>query len=837
MLDFNTSPQNDAGNFLFGDMSLASKTRYNLQQAAAVGSDLALDPSAIRVVKDANGNDTVPAIVNPDSNYWNKVANSPEYAKALYEAHIKTSDPSAIGQPMTVRMKDPNTGILSVAQIENTGVVRLRQFAPDEVRQMEADVQNQKANKDHVDAVKILNDSVTKGISVLETASAANTKAVNDVVKSVTDYGTKARPILDDQAKVLSNLSDNIIAAGNIRAGIVADQRAALAQPEISAKADKILNASLDFVLKSNIDRDKAKAQLDEVMANPFYRGASVVYGGDDKNPIIASAKTTFDTAQDAAVKSQQIANSVMTGIDQYQKILEKQYLVKTPEEVVADAAKFASDVKKEANKAKLESLGTTVTEASAAAKATETIFGDKYKILHEKISGLTALVQATSGVEKQALQVQLMEMNRQLKIMEMEGKDYRAELTRMGMNTPEGTKLAKDWATLNGADPEDARVVAAMAKQGKTNNDKDFQALDDLRNPRLPAGMRLAAAEQLFLARKDISKIAPGLELTVDRTQNGYKKYIQVAGITEQAANALRAAKGDKYSPATDNKEILAGVQKALVASIENPEDPLVIKVEGKDLTLKASSPGKVFPGEFIPLAGTATDSAKDSPLPEPIFNRLKESKLAQRMATAEIDYRRMPVGGDGEKNTIGYKDAFVIGRKLRESDPSYTLDQFASELRDIYQAGIYLNNKYLNPTLIGLPEQKDYVIKIEKQSVGKTIMGTLSAGLSTTFAGARRAESGGPDIKNILTKVDELSAVPGGAGMGLVSGAVGTIISPTGAARKSATGLSFRLGEQNAFSSLRQTEEIDLTNPTKIKLYQTQLDAKLWADRKVAE
>ena len=455
--------------------------------------------------------------------------------------------------------------------------------------------------------------------------------------------------------------------------------------------------------------------------------------------------------------------------------------------------------------------------EAAEKANSDAAIFGDKYKILHEKISGLTALVQATSGVEKQALQVQLMEMNRQMKIMAEEGKDYRATLRTVGMDTPEGTKLAKDWTSLNGADPENARVVAAMAKQGKTTGDPDFKALEDLRNPRLPAGMRLAAAEQLFLSGKDISKIAPGLELTVDSSQNGYKKYIQVAGITEQAASALRAAKGDKYNPNTDNKEIIAGVQKALVASIQNPEDPLVIKVDGKDLTLKASSPSKVFPGEFIPLAGTATDDPTKSPLPEPVFNRLKESKLAQAMAKQDGLYKKMPEDSEG-KTTVGYKDVFMLGTLIRQSDPTYTLDKFAAETRDIYQAGILLNNKYLNPTQVGLPEQKDYIINLTKQSKGQSVMAMASSAFKATMS-----------VTENLPTLD-------------VGNAVGTklirdMFSTPGKETKAQRDLQFRTGPQNAFNALKQLESVDFTNVIQFKTYVTQLDAKLWADRKVAE
>jgi hypothetical protein len=832
MLDFNTSPENRASNFLFGDMTIGDKFKTNLikdvktQQAEGGWT---LEGVGLTKLEDGTEVFKTPQGYNDNPEFWKWAQNNPEFTKELYKKAIV---PLRDGQPGPIpfNVTTPE-GRMVQGTYDSNGVVKLNDYSPDQVRQMQND---QKAKESEIvtsNAVSLLKDSVTSGISALELASGANTKAVNDVVNAVTDYGKKARPVLDDQAKTLQAVADNIITAGNVRAGIAEDHRKAMAQPEIMAKANSILNASLDFVAKSNADRDKAKAQLDDVMSNPFFRGASVVYGGDDKNPIISSAKKTFDTAQDAAQKSQQIANSVMTGIDQYQKILEKQYLVKTPEEVRADAAKLASDVKKEAAKATLESIGTNVSEANAAAKATDTIFGDKYKILHEKISGLAALVQAATGSEKLVLQTQLMELRRELAAQAEDGKFARAEMRAAGLDTPEGAILSKEWAAINKVDSQNPKLVASLAVAGKTRNDPNFKALQDFRNPRLPAGARLEAAYGLFRNGMDVSKIAPGIELTVDPSQNGWDKAQQVVGITAQAAEALRAAKGDKYNPNTDNTQVLEATQKAIVQSIKYPEEPLSISVEGKKLTIPAASPGKVFPGSYIPLVGTATDDAENSPLPKEMFSRLRESKLAQAMARADMDYQKMPVSSSGEKATVGYKDAFVIGRKIRESDPTYTLDKFATELRDIYQAGIYLNNKYLNPTLIGLPEQTDYRVKIEKQSVGKTIMGTIGA-----FAGSG-SDSKDRSVRETLARTNELVANPGGILLGTTTSIANKLLGSTGAARKSATELSFRLGEQNAFSALRQIEEIDLTNVTKTKLYQTQLDGKFWADRKVAE
>ena len=202
MLDFNTSPTNPAGNFLFGDMTVGDRFKTNLikdvktQQAEGGWT---LEGVGLTKLEDGTEVFKTPKGYNDNPEFWKWAQNNPEFTKELYKKAIVPLQDGQPG-PIPFNVTTPE-GRMIQGTYDSNGVVKLNDYSPDQVRQMQNEVNNQKANEAHIGAVKVLNDSVTTGISALELAAADSAKSTKNVVDATKKFGEAARPLYKTQAE------------------------------------------------------------------------------------------------------------------------------------------------------------------------------------------------------------------------------------------------------------------------------------------------------------------------------------------------------------------------------------------------------------------------------------------------------------------------------------------------------------------------------------------------------------------------------------------------------------------------------------------------------------
>jgi hypothetical protein len=145
------------------------------------------------------------------------------------------------------------------------------------------------------------------------------------------------------------------------------------------------------------------------------------------------------------------------------------------------------------------------------------------------------------------------------------------------------------------------------------------------------------------------------------------------------------------------------------------------------------------------------------------------------------------------------------ILAGRVKAENPNISTQQVLQWVSDVYIAGGELNNKYMAPEVFGLPKQTSYVIQIDKESAGSSILNRITSA-GTSFATAPILGFG-PSIKDML--VDD----------------------PTGRAAKEA---GFRRNYRDAFTGIYGTEKIDVFKTNDLVMMALRANPTLWADKK---
>jgi hypothetical protein len=176
----------------------------------------------------------------------------------------------------------------------------------------------------------------------------------------------------------------------------------------------------------------------------------------------------------------------------------------------------------------------------------------------------------------------------------------------------------------------------------------------------------------------------------------------------------------------------------------------------------------------------------------------------VAKAVAGLENDYIKLPKSG-GIRKTTSFEDVLVLAGKVKADNPNITTQQVMQWVSDIYKAGGELNNKYMAPEVFGLPKQTSYVIEIDKESTGASVLNRITS--AATLAADANSLGVGPAVRDLITKDD------------------------AGAATRAQT---FRKNYRDAFTGIYGTEKIDLFKTNDLVMMALRANPTLWADKK---
>ena len=790
-----------------GELPVDEITKANTAAATAAAQEAAreLRPEDLKIRREGNAGGIrfeLPAEANTSIAFWERVKKSPEYSKALYSAYDEMSKGALSGKPFSSLVTQPD-GSTAQVQITANGAVDIiaRSAADNTAMQNQVVVGDQKRTTDAL--LLEFQKVITATTSAVDRAKIKADSADAALLASLAQTNSTLSDVYGGQAAVQNALVTAKIQAGEAEANNAEKRIAALSSAPGLENVKKIFadttQRHIDLMAKEAAALDNYQRALD----NPFYTMASGFFGGADKNPVIQGAKATVEQLAGARKDAQNTANLVLAGMSEMQRIVEKQFTVATPTEIRVAAAEKAAVFSANAAKARIAQAELPSELAKVTAKLAESGFKDTIAIAQLSLNANQALLNAATGNEKLLLTEENLRLKKYIADQTDDTKNNIAEKKlALGADTNATIDIAKKYYALrnNTSEVPSFKDAAATLNQGIKLKDPDLVAIKNWSSSTTPNAvakwreMATAAA-----VRGGLIRAFPEATLAVVSTENGYSKWMGVAQAQEQVVQEYIKSRLDKGNEKSDRPIAEAAAQKMLIDSQRKPEAPLVAVIGGKDVKANAPSPWKVYPGAFL-----SASAENNSGLSPELKAELEKNLVAKAVAGLENDYIKLPKSG-GTRKTTSFEDVLVLAGKVKADNPNITTQQVMQWVSDIYKAGGELNNKYMAPEVFGLPKQTSYVIEIDKESTGASVLNRITS--AATLAADTSSLGVGPAVRDLITKDD------------------------AGAATRAQT---FRKNYRDAFTGIYGTESIDLFKTNDLVMMALRANPTLWADKK---
>ena len=789
-----------------GELSVDEITKANTSAATSAVQEAAreLRPEDLKAYKNPDGDSgySLPPEHQNSIAFWEKVKASPDYAKALYSAHNDMTKGALSGKPLAVYVKQPD-GSTAQVQVGANGSVDIiaRSAADNTAMQNQVVVGDQKRTTDAL--LLEFQKVITATTSAVDRAKIKADSADAALLASLAQTNSTLSDVYGGQAAVQNALVTAKIQAGEAEADNAEKRIAALSSAPGLENVKKIFadttQRHIDLMAKESAALENYQRALD----NPFYTMASGFFGGADKNPVIQGAKATVEQLAGARKDAQNTANLVLTGMSEMQRIVEKQFTVATPTEIRVAAAEKAATFSASAAKARIAQAELPSELAKVTAKLAESGFKDTIAIAKLSLKANQALLIAATGNEKLLLTEENLRLKKYIADQKDETTNNIAEMKlALGADTNATIDIAKKYYALrnNTSEVPSFKDAAATLNQGIKLKDPDLMAIKNWSSSTTPnAVAKWREMANAAAVRGGVIRAFPEATLAVVSTENGHRLWSKIAQTQEEVVGSYIKSRLDKGNEKSDRPIAEIAAQKMLVESNKLPEEPLTATVDGKEIKLSSPSPYKIYPGSFL-----SSSAENNSGLPPELKAELENNLVAKEIAKLENEYIRLPKSG-GRRDTTSFKDVMILAGRVKAENPSISTQQVMQWVSDVYIAGGELNNKYMAPEVFGLPKQTSYVIQIDKDSAGSSILNHLTSA-GTSFATAPILGFG-PSIKDML--VDD----------------------PTGRAAREA---GFRRTYRGAFTGIYGTESIDLFKTNDLVMMALRANPTLWADKK---
>lgn len=789
-----------------GELSVDEITKANTAAATSAVQEAAreLRPEDLKAYKNPDGGSgySLPPEHQNSIAFWEKVKASPDYAKALYSAHNDMTKGALSGKPLAVYVKQPD-GSTAQVQVGANGAVDImgRSAADNTAMQNQVVVGDQRRSTDAL--LLEFQKVITATTSAVDRAKIKADSADAALLASLAQTNSTLSDVYGGQAAVQNALVTAKIQAGEAEAVNAEKRIAALSSAPGLENVKKIFadttQRHIDLMAKEAAALDNYQRALD----NPFYTMASGFFGGADKNPVIQGAKATVEQLAGARKDAQNTANLVLTGMSEMQRIVEKQFTVATPTEIRVAAAEKAATFSANAAKARIAQAELPSELAKVTAKLAESGFKDTIAIAQLSLNANQALLNAATGNEKLLLTEENLRLKKYIADQTDDTKNNIAEMKlALGADTNATIDIAKKYYALrnNTSEVPSFKDAAATLNQGIKLKDPDLMAIKNWSSGTTPnAVAKWRDMANAAAVRGGLIRAFPEATLAVVSTENGYSKWMGVAQAQEQVVQEYIKSRLDKGNEKSDRPIAEAAAQKMLLDSQRKPEAPLVAVIGGKDVKANAPSPWKVYPGAFL-----SASAENNSGLSPELKAEFEKNLVAKAVAGLENDYIKLPKSG-GTRKTTSFEDVLVLAGKVKADNPNITTQQVMQWVSDIYKAGGELNNKYMAPEVFGLPKQTSYVIEIDKESTGASVLNRITS--AATLAADAGSLGVGPAVRDLITKDD------------------------AGAATRAQT---FRKNYRDAFTGIYGTESIDLFKTNDLVMMALRANPTLWADKK---
>lgn len=789
-----------------GELSVDEIIKANTSAATSAVQEAAreLRPEDLKAYKNPDGGSgySLPPEHQNSIAFWEKVKASPDYAKALYSAHNDMTKGALSGKPLAVYVKQPD-GSTAQVQVGANGSVDImgRSAADNTAMQNQVVVGDQRRTTETL--LTEFQKVITATTSAVDRAKIKADSADAALLASLAQTNSTLSDVYGGQAAVQNALVTAKIQAGEAEANNAEKRIAALSSAPGLENVKKIFADTTQRHIDLMAKEDKAQKHLDAILDNPFYTAASHIFGGPDKNPVVVGASATLTQLAGARKDAQNTANQVLLGMSEMQRIVEKQFTVATPTEIRVAAAEKAAVFSANAAKARIAQAELPSELAKVTAKLAESGFKDTIAIAQLSLNANQALLNAATGNEKLLLTEENLRLKKYIADQADDTKNNIAEMKlALGADTNATIDIAKKYYALrnNTSEVPSFKDAAATLNQGIKLKDPDLVAIKNWSSSTTPnAVAKWRDMANAAAVRGGVIRAFPEATLAVVSTENGYSKWMGVAQAQEQVVQEYIKSRLDKGNEKSDRPIAEAAAQKMLIDSQRKPEAPLVAVIGGKDVKTNAPSPWKVYPGAFL-----SASAENNSGLSAELKAELAKNPIAKAVSDMENRYAMLPKSGSGRR-TVGFEDVLTAALELKTSDPTVTTQQAMQWVSDIYRSGVELNNKYMAPEVFGLPKQESYVVEIQKEGVGSSVLRRATGAASLAFG----VMSGLP--QPIVAGIEDVKT--GGS---------------------STRDLDFRKNFKDAFTGIYTTEKVDVLKTNDLVMMVMRSNPTLWADKK---